>query len=214
MSESMVPSPLMRDVGQWSARARIWRLTTARQGELYEAISCGTRLEELEAVTAKRASRFTSESTMTFFCLPETLKAEAASLDPASLLSPEKEGQSRRFIEHFAEYLEFLGLSPQLQARACIVAPSEVSRAIVRPFAEPEAAEGDTVVCCNLSEIEAHVAIPWAPPPAAGGPEAAEAISVALDTGDCLIGTRRSMLGYLPDQHGEPTFWFECLVRK
>jgi hypothetical protein len=229
MSEWMVPSPIVRDLGHWSAHARLWSLTTARQGEDHRAISYGARLEELEGVAAKKASRFASESAVTFFRLPEVMKEEAASLDPASLLRPEPEGESRRFIEHFAEYLEFLGLSPQLRARACIVAPREVSHAIVGPFTEPEADDRDTIVCCNLSEIEARVALPWEPaeggphggdaddeggPGDEGGPKRrSDAIAISLDMGDCLIGTRRSILGYLPDEHGEPTFWFECVVR-
>jgi hypothetical protein len=209
----MVPSPIVRDLGHWSAHARLWSLTTARQGEDHRVISYGARLEELERVAAKKASRFASESAVTFFRLPDVMKAEAASLDPASLLRPEPEGESRRFIEHFAEYLEFLGLSPQLRVRACIVAPREVSHAIVSPFTEPDADDGDTVVCCNLSEIEARVALPWEPPPAEGDPEGSDAIAISLDMGDCLIGTRRSILGYVPDEQGEPTFWFECVVR-
>jgi hypothetical protein len=224
----MVPSPIVRDLGHWSAHARLWSLTTARQGEDHRAISYGARLEELEGVAAKKASRFASESAVTFFRLPEVMKEEAASLDPASLLRPEPEGESRRFIEHFAEYLEFLGLSPQLRARACIVAPREVSHAIVGPFTEPEADDRDTIVCCNLSEIEARVALLWEPaeggphggdaddeggPEAEGGAERSDAIAISLDMGDCLIGTRRSILGYLPDDNGEPTFWFECVVR-
>jgi hypothetical protein len=228
MSEWMVPSPIVRDLGHWSAHARLWSLTTARQGEDHRAISYGARLEELEGVAAKKASRFASESAVTFFRLPEVMKEEAASLDPASLLRPEPEGESRRFIEHFAEYLEFLGLSPQLRARACIVASREVSHAIVGPFTEPEADDRDTIVCCNLSEIEARIALPWEPaeggphggdaddeggPEAEGGAERSDAIAISLDMGDCLIGTRRSILGYLPDEHGEPTFWFECVVR-
>jgi hypothetical protein len=230
MSEWMVPSPIVRDLGHWSAHARLWSLTTARQGEDHRAISYGARLEELEGVAAKKASRFASESAVTFFRLPEVMKEEAASLDPASLLRPEPEGESRRFIEHFAEYLEFLGLSPQLRARACIVAPSEVSHAIVCPFTEPDADDRDTIVCCNLSEIEARLALPREPPPAESGPnegnlddkggqddeasqEESDAIAISLDLGDCLIGTRRSILGYLPDDNGEPTFWFECVVR-
>lgn len=219
-TESTVPSPLVRDVGRWSAHARMWRLTTARRGDGYEAVSCGTQLLELEAIAVRRASRFTSESKMTFFCLPESMKVEAASLDPDSLLRPEAEGESRRFIEHFAEYLEFLGLSPVVRARACIVAPAAASRAIVRPFADPEAGDGDTVISCNLSEVVARVALREEPPRAQGAQgdrpidrETGNAIAIALEMGDCLIGVRSSILGYVPDEQGEPTFWFESLVR-
>src|SRR5580692_6214222 len=173
MTEPSMPAPMFRDVAHWSARPRMWRFTAERRDDGYEAVSSGARLPELEALAAKNASRFTSEATMTFFRLPDRLKEEAASLDPASLLRPEPEGESRRFIEHFAEYLEFLGLSPQLRARACIVAPREVSHAIVGPFTDPEADDRDTIVCCNLSEIEARVALPWEP--AEGGPHGGDA---------------------------------------
>jgi hypothetical protein len=213
MTESTMPAPIVRDVAHWSARPRMWRFTTARRDGGYEAVSCGTRLPELERIAATRASRFTNESTMTFFRLPERLRDEAASVDPASLLHPEGSGESRRFIEHFAEYLEFLGLCPELSARACAVAPANVSRAIVPPFAGPGAGEGDTVVCCNLSEVAARLALAVGPPSAADDPEGANSIALSLELGDCLIGVRRSILGYIPDQQGEPTFWFECLLR-
>jgi hypothetical protein len=213
MTEPSMPAPMFRDVAHWSARPRMWRFTAERRDDGYEAVSSGARLPELEALAAKNASRFTSEATMTFFRLPDRLKEEAASVDPASLLRPEGGGESRRFIEHFAEYLEFLGLSSELSARACAVAPLEVSRAIVPPFAEPPADGGDTLVCCNLSEVPARLALAAGPPPAAGEAGEANSIALSLELGDCLIGVRRSILGYIPDEQGEPTFWFECLLR-
>jgi len=212
MSGPNVPAPVVRDVSRWSAHARMWRLTTERRGEGYQAVSCGARLEALEARAAREASRSADGSVMTFFCLPETMKAEAFLLDPASLLSPGSNDGSRRFIEHFGEYLEFLGSSPDLRARACVVAPAQVSRGIVRPFDEPGVAEGDTLVCCNLSDVPARIAL-RGKPLVADEPEPAESIALSLDAGDCLICARAWMLGYLPDENGEPTFWFECLVR-
>jgi hypothetical protein len=214
-----VVAPLVRDVGRWSARPRLWRITTATRGESQAAIGVGSRLPELESAAAKLASRSTTESRMSFFCLPDALKAEGASLDPASLLRPDGEDGSRRFVQHFAEYLEFLGLGPELSARACIVAAKEVSPALVRPFAE-RTDLGDTVVCCNLSEVEACVALRARPTEAAGrDPARAEgeretddAIAVSLEVGDGLIGLRSSILGYVPDERGEPTCWFEGLV--
>jgi hypothetical protein len=38
-------------------------------------------------------------------------------------------------------------------------------------------------------------------------------IALALEMGECLVGLRRSILGYIPDEQGEPTLWFECLLR-
>ncbi len=153
---------------------------------------------------------------MTFFRLPDAMRAEAASLDPGLLLKPGANDAARQFVERFAAYLEFLGLSLELRARACIVAPASVSREIVRPFADPEAAEEDTVVCCNLSDVSARVAIRDVAPAsddAEVAGQATDSIALALEMGDCLVGLRRSILGYLPDEQGEPTFWFECLLR-
>lgn len=212
MTGSTVPAPIVRDVGHWSAHARMWRLKTARRGKHYQAVSCGARLEALEALAAKQASRSTNDSLMTFFCLPEKMRKEALALDPASLLSPKANEEARRFIEHFAEYLEFLGSSPELRARACVVAPVQVSRGIVRPFDEPDVVDGDTLVCCNLSEVPARIAL-RGEALAPGEREPVDSIALALDAGDCLICPRARMMGYLPDEDGEPTFWFECLVR-
>lgn len=216
MNQSLLPAPMARDLGHWSSCARMWRLATERHGDSYQAVSCGTRLEDLEALAAKRACRSTDESTMTFFRLPDAMRAEAAALDPGLLLSPGGNDTARQFVERFAAYLEFLGLSLELRARACIVAPAGVSREIVRPFADPEAAEEDTVVCCNLSDVSARVAFRDAAC-VSGDAETADApidsIALALEMGDCLVGLRRSILGYLPDEQGEPTFWFECLLR-
>jgi hypothetical protein len=212
MNGSILLAPIVRDVGHWSAHARMWSLTTARFEDHYQAVSCGARLEGLEALAAGQPSRSTSDSMMTFFRLPEKMKAEALSLDPPSLFRPEENDEPYRFIERFAEYLEFLGWPSALRARACVVAPAQVSRRIVCPFDEPEVADGDTLVCCNLSEVPARIALRAAAlVPGEGDPT--DAIALSLDAGDCVVCTRSWMLGYLPDEQGEPTFWFEGLVK-
>jgi hypothetical protein len=228
MKDASLPAPLARDVGHWSAHARMWRLTTARESDGYRAAEWGGRLEQLESLAAARASRTIQEG-MTFFRLPGQLRMEATSLDPGSLLLPQKSVESLRFIEHFGEYLEFLGFSSELRARACIVAPAQMSRAIVVPFAEAGGGDGETVICCNLSEIPARVALrtdaETSIDPQPGGlaaddaaPRAndeprANSIALSLEPADCLVAPRGSILGYVPDARGEPTFWFECLAR-
>ena len=133
-----------------------------------------------------------------------------------------------------------------MRARACIVAPAEVSAEIVRPFGAPGHGEGkagggddDAIICCNLSEGPARVALRGSSPdggsPSTTRPaesqgqsppertqaertEAAsdsmtDSIALALEMGECLVALRRSILGYIPDEQGEPTLWFECLLQ-
>ena len=216
MKYSSYPAPIARDVGHWSAHARMWHLTTTRQGDGHRAAEWGARLEQLESLAAARASR-TIESGMSFFRLPERLREEAAALDPGSLLTPQASAESRQFIGHIAEYLEFLGLSSELQARACIVAPAQMSPAIVPPFPEPVCGDRDAVICCNLSEVPARVALRTDPAlspdePGSDDPRT-DSLAISLEMADCLIVPRASILGYVPDGQGEPTFWFECLIQ-
>ena len=224
----MVPAPLARDLRHWSSCARMWRLETSHRGEGHRAVSRGARLEDLEALAAKSPRRSMDESAPTFFRLPDGIRDEAQSIDPGLLLHAGADPETRRFIERFAGYLEFLGLALEtkaMRARACIVAPAAVSSEIVRPFADPESREDDTVVCCNLSEAPARMALrgdpPTPTPPEAAGSETigpaadsmSDSIALALEMGECLVGLRRSILGYIPDEQGEPTLWFECLLR-
>jgi hypothetical protein len=169
------------------------------------------------------------ESAPTFFRLPDGMRDEAQLLDPGLLLRAGSDPETHRFIERFAEYLEFLGLALEtkaMRARACIVAPAAISTAIVRPFADTESHEDDIVVCCNLSDGPARLALRGdaptpTPTPAAGearkGDEPSggmsDSIALALEMGECLVALRRSILGYIPDEQGEPTLWFECLLR-
>ena len=226
MTVSMVPAPLARDLRHWSSCARMWKLETSHRGEGHRAVSRGARLDDLEALAAKSPRRSMDESAPTFFRLPDGIRDEAQSIDPGLLLHAGADPETHRFIERFAGYLEFLGLALEtkaMRARACIVAPAAVSSEIVRPFADPESREDDTVVCCNLSETPARMAF-RADPPQAGseagsetmGPAAdsmSDSIALALEMGECLVGLRCSILGYIPDEQGEPTLWFECLLR-
>jgi hypothetical protein len=95
-----------------------------------------------------------------------------------------------------------------------------------RAFADTESHEDDIVVCCNLSDGPARLALRGdaptpTPTPAAGearkGDEPSggmsDSIALALEMGECLVALRRSILGYIPDEQGEPTLWFECLLR-
>jgi len=238
MTASMVPAPLARDLRHWSSCARMWRLETSHRGEGHRAVSRGARLEDLEALAAKSPRRSMDESAPTFFRLPDGIRDEAQSIDPGLLLHAGADPETHRFIERFAGYLEFLGLALEtkaMRARACIVAPAAVSSEIVRPFADPESRDDDTVVCCNLSEVPARMALRGDPPTpreagcAQAGSEAgsearseamgpaadsmSDSIALALEMGECLVGLRRSILGYIPDEQGEPTLWFECLLR-
>jgi hypothetical protein len=211
MTASMVPAPLARDLRHWSSCARMWRLETSHRGEGHRAVSRGARLEDLEALAAKSPRRSMDESAPTFFRLPDGIRDEAQSIDPGLLLHAGADPETHRFIERFAGYLEFLGLALEtkaMRARACIVAPAAVSSEIVRPFADPESRDDDTVVCCNLSETPARIALRGDPPNSLS-----DSIALALEMGECLVGLRRSILGYIPDEQGEPTFWFECLLR-
>jgi hypothetical protein len=204
--------------------------------------SRGARLEDLEALAAKSPRQSMDGSALTFFRLPDGVRDEAQSLDPGLLLRAGADPDTHRFIQRFAGYLEFLGLplaTKAMRARACIVAPAAVSSGMVRPFAEPESGvdESDVIVCCNLSDGPARLGLRGDPPsptrlpPAqqprggtggasgASGPaeEASDSMSdpiaLALEMGECLVGLRRSILGYIPDEQGEPTLWFECLLR-
>jgi hypothetical protein len=211
VTASMVPAPLARDLRHWSSCARMWRLETSHRGEGHRAVSRGARLEDLEALAAKSPRRSMDESAPTFFRLPDGIRDEAQSIDPGLLLHAGADPETHRFIERFAGYLEFLGLALEtkaMRARACIVAPAAVSSEIVRPFADPESRDDDTVVCCNLSETPARIALRGDPPNSLS-----DSIALALEMGECLVGLRRSILGYIPDEQGEPTFWFECLLR-
>jgi len=212
MNEAMLPAPLARDVAQWSSCPRMWRLQTARTGEVLHVISCEARLEDLETHAAQRPCDFSGPIELTFFCLPVALTREARALDPASLFRREANNQSHRFLAHFGEYLEFLGLVPDARARACIVAPAAVSCEIVPPFDDPRTAGADTIVCCNLSEVNARIAL--RNQAAVGNGENGDAsVALSLGMGECLVGLRQSILGYIPDQQGDPTLWFECLLR-
>jgi hypothetical protein len=209
----MVPAPLARDLRHWSSCARMWRLETSHRGEGHRAVSRGARLDDLEALAAKSPRRSMDESAPTFFRLPDGIRDEAQSIDPGLLLHAGADPETHRFIERFAGYLEFLGLALEtktMRARACIVASAAVSSEIVRPFADPESREDDTVVCCNLSETPARMALRGDPPAA---DSMSDSIALALEMGECLVGLRRSILGYIPDEQGEPTLWFECLLR-
>jgi hypothetical protein len=189
----------------------MWRLQTSHRGEGHRAVSRGARLEDLEALAAKSPRRSMHESAPTFFRLPDGIRDEAHAIDPGLLLHAGADPETHRFIERFAGYLEFLGLALEtktMRARACIVAPAAVSSEIVRPFADPESREDDTVVCCNLSETPARMALRGDPPDSMS-----DSIALALEMGECLVGLRRSILGYIPDEQGEPTLWFECLLR-
>jgi hypothetical protein len=218
VTASMVPAPLARDLRHWSSCARMWRLETSHRGEGHRAVSRGARLEDLEALAAKSPRRSMDQSAPTFFRLPDGIRDEAQSIDPGLLLHAGADPETHRFIERFAGYLEFLGLALEtksMRARACIVAPAAVSSEIVRPFADPESREDDTVVCCNLSEVPARMALRGDPPETLGPAvdSMSDTIALALEMGECLVGLRRSILGYIPDEQGEPTLWFECLLR-
>jgi hypothetical protein len=209
----------------------MWRLETppsAGPSRPGAAVACGARLEDLEAQAAKSPRRSMDESALTFFRLPDGLRDEATALDPGLLLRAGSDPDTHRFIERFAGYLEFLGLplsARTMRARACIVAPAAVSSGIVDPFAGPESGDdgADAIVCCNLSDGPARVALRGGPPPPTRLPEGEPAreasdsvsdpIALALEMGECLVGLRRSILGYIPDAQGEPTLWFECLLR-
>jgi hypothetical protein len=227
-----LPAPLARDLRHWSSCARIWRLeTNAAAGAAATGgtgrpragvVSCGARLEELEAEAAKSPRPAMDDAGPTFFRLPDGLRDEALAIDPGLLLRAGADPETHRFIQRFAGYLEFLGLSldtKAMQARACIVAPASVSGEIVAPFAGAGDgdSERDTVICCNLSEAPARLALrePASvdPPAPTRGDSMSDAIALALEMGECLVGLRRSILGYLPDEQGEPTLWFECLLR-
>jgi hypothetical protein len=235
-----IPAPLARDLRHWSSCARIWRLEAAPGGATQPAATCGARLEDLEAQAAKSPRRSMQESAPTFFRLPDGMRDEARLLDPGLLLRAGSDPETHRFIERFAEYLEFLGVvleTKAMRARACIVAPASISTAIVRPFADTESHEDDVVVCCNLSDGPARLALrgddaptptlaPTAARASAAGERAAgergtgepsgrmsDSIALALEMGECLVALRRSTLGYIPDEQGEPTLWFECLLR-
>jgi hypothetical protein len=221
-----LPAPLARDLRHWSSCARIWRL---------EKNACGVRLGELEAQAARSPRAAMDEDAPTFFRLPDGLRDEALAIDPGLLLRAGADPETHRFIQRFAGYLEFLGLAldaKAMQARACIVAPASVSRELVRPFTgadgpvlpvagaaevDGERGERDVVICCNLSEAPARLALraPGPPDPLAPtrGDSMSDAIALALEMGECLVGLRRSILGYVPDEQGEPTLWFECLLR-
>jgi hypothetical protein len=218
VTASMVPAPLARDLRHWSSCARMWRLETSHRGEGHRAVSRGARLEDLEALAAKSPRRSMDESAPTFFRLPDGIRDEAQSIDPGLLLHAGADPETHRFIERFAGYLEFLGLALEtkaMRARACIVAPAAVSSEIVRPFADPESREDDTVVCCNLSEAPTRIALRGDPPEALwpAADSMSDSIALALEMGECLVGLRCSILGYIPDEQGEPTLWFECLLR-
>jgi hypothetical protein len=228
VNASIVPAPLARDLRHWSSCARIWRLETAARGGARPAVSCGARLEELEATAAKSARGSMDEPGPTFFRLPDGLRNDAQSIDPGMLLRAGADPETHRFIERFAGYLEFLGLALEtraMQARACIVAPASVSGEIVRPFTNAPGDDGgrddDTLVCCNLSEGPARVALrgdglpspTLAERPRPVADSMSDSIALALEMGECLVGLRRSILGYIPDEQGEPTLWFECLLR-
>jgi hypothetical protein len=222
-----LPAPLARDLRHWSSRARIWRLETTATGSVAggrgaASVACGARLEDLEAQAAKSPRPAMDEAGPTFFRLPDGLRDEALAIDPGLLLRAGADPETHRFIQRFAGYLEFLGLAldtKAMQARACIVAPAKVSGALVAPFASDGEVEGerDAVICCNLSEAPARVALrasilPDLPAPTRGD-SMSDAIALALEMGECLVGLRRSILGYVPDEQGEPTLWFECLLR-
>jgi len=230
-----IPAPLARDLRHWSSCARIWRLEAVPGGATQPAATCGPRLEALEAQAAKSPRQSMEESAPTFFRLPDGMRDEARLLDPGLLLRAGSDPETHRFIERFAEYLEFLGLaleSKAMRARACIVAPAAISTAIVRPFADTDSHEDDVLVCCNLSDGPARLALRGDPrtptlTPAAGEhnavvPDAhadepsggmSDSIALALEMGECLVALRGSILGYIPDEQGEPTLWFECLLR-
>jgi len=224
-----IPAPLARDLRHWSSCARIWRLEAVPGGATQPAATCGPRLEALEAQAAKSPRQSMEESAPTFFRLPDGMRDEARLLDPGLLLRAGSDPETHRFIERFAEYLEFLGLALEtkaMRARACIVAPAAVSTAIVGPFADTDSHEDDVVVCCNLSDGPARLALRGDAPTPTRAPANAEAgrgdepsasmsdsIALALEMGECLVVLRRSILGYIPDEQGEPTLWFECLLR-
>ena len=222
-----IPAPLARDLRHWSSCARIWRLEALPGAAAQSAAACGPRLEELEAQAARSPRRSMEESAPTFFRLPDGMRDEARLLDPGLLLRAGSDPETHRFIERFAEYLEFLGLALEtkaMRARACIVAPAAISTAIVGPFADTDSHEDDVVVCCNLSDGPARLALRGDAPtraPADGeagkGDEPSggmsDSIALALEMGECLVALRRSILGYIPDDQGEPTLWFECLLR-
>jgi hypothetical protein len=233
VNTSLVPAPLARDLRHWSSCARMWRLETTARGMSRQAVAFGARLEDLEAVAARSPRASMDEPGPTFFRLPDGLRDEAVALDPGLLLRAGEDPETHRFVQRFAGYLEFLGLALDaraIRARACITAPSAVSSEIVRPFGEPGAEDAarddDTIVCCNLSESPARIALRQErqqrqeplPPTRAETPGSvadsmSDSIALALEMGECLVGLRRSILGYIPDEQGEPTLWFECLLR-
>jgi hypothetical protein len=205
----------------------MWRLETTARGLSRQAVACGARLEDLEAVAAQSPRASMDESGPTFFRLPDGLRDEALAIDPGLLLRAGADPETQRFVQRFAGYLEFVGLALDaraIRARACITAPSAVSSEIVRPFAEAGAEDAarddDTVVCCNLSEGPARIALRQGPltptrpeTPGSVADSMSDSIALALEMGECLVGLRRSILGYIPDEQGEPTLWFECLLR-